>query len=300
MGHVNHGKTSLINCIKSSNIKTKEIGNITQNINAYNIKNKYGKLTLLDTPGHYTFTDMRKKSINISDLIILLIAIDDGIMPQTIEIIKYANKKKVPILIALNKIDKINYLENINTIKNKIINNNLISNKLFKKNIFIKISTKKKIGINKLIKYIFIKSKLIKLKTIINGMASGIILDSNINKNIGPIAKILIKKGTLKKGNIILCNETYGKIKCIFDENKNIINKAKPSMAVEISGFYKIPNIGKKFIVVNNKKQAKKISEIKYKINKEKKLEKIKKKNLKNILLNKNNKNLNIILKTNL
>ncbi len=301
MGHVNHGKTSLIDRIKSSNIQKYEIGNITQNINAYNIKTKFGKLTLLDTPGHYSFTDMRKKSINISDLIILLISIDDGIMPQTKEIIKYANKKQVPIIIALNKIDKINYLENINIIKKNIILNNIISNKLFKKNIFINISTKENIGINKLIKYIFIKSKLINLKTIYNGMASGIILDSNINKNIGPIAKILIKKGTLKTGNIILCGETYGKIKCIFNDNKKIINKAKPSMAVEITGLHNIPKIGKKFIVINNNKQAKKISQIKYKINKEKKLEKIKNKNIKNILSKKNNnKNLNIILKTNL
>ncbi len=302
MGHVNHGKTSLIDCIKLSNIQKNEIGNITQNINAYNIKSKYGKLTLLDTPGHCTFTDMRKKSINISDIVILLIAIDDGIMPQTKEIIKYSNKKKVPILIVLNKIDKINYLHNINIIKKSININYILPNKLFKKNIFIKISTKNNIGINKLIKNIFKISKLLKLKAFINGMASGIILDSSINKNIGPIAKILIKNGTLKKGDIILCNEIYGKIKCIFNDKK-IIKKAKPSMAVEISGLSNIPKIAEKFIVVNNKKKAKKISEIKYKINKEKKLEKIKNKNINNILINKNknnNHNLNIILKTNL
>ncbi len=301
MGHVNHGKTSLIDCIKLSNIQKKEKGHITQNINAYNIKSKYGKFTLLDTPGHCAFTDMRKKAIKISDIIILVISIDDGIMPQTKEIIEFSNKNKIPTIIALNKIDKINYLENIKIIKKNIIENNLIFNKILKKNIFIKISTKSNVGINKLIKYIFKISKLINLKTPINGMASGIILDSNINKNIGPIAKILIKKGTLKKGNIILCNETYGKIKCIYN-NKKVIKKAKPSMAIEISGLYNIPKIGEKFIIVNNKKKAKKITEIKYKINKEIKLEKIKNKNINNILTNKNDhtNNLNIILKTNL
>ncbi len=300
MGHVNHGKTSLINYIKSSNKKIKEYGNITQNINTYNIKTKLGKLTILDTPGHSTFIDMRKRGINISDIIILLIAIDDGIMPQTLEVIKYANKNHVPIIITINKIDKINYLHNIKKIKEEIYKYNLIYKNIQFSKIFIKISTKNKIGIKKLIKYIFIKSKSINLNTIYNGMASGIILDSRINKNIGTITKILIKKGTLKTGNIILCNETYGKIKCILN-NKKKIKKATPSMIIEILGLSNIPKLGEKFIIVNNKKLAKKISLLKYKKNKQKKLEKIKKKQINNFLLKKNKINkLNIIIKTNL
>ncbi len=292
MGHVNHGKTSLINCIKKLNKQkkiNKEIGNITQNINSYNIKTKKGKLTILDTPGHSTFIDIRKKVINISDIIILLISIDDGIMPQTKEIIKYSNKKKKPIIIVLNKIDKINYINNIKKIKNKI--------KKYKiKYKFIKISTKNKIGINKLIKEIFKISKKIKFTSTIDEMSSGVVLDSSINKNIGPTAKILIKNGILKKGDIFLCKETYGKIKSIYNNNK-IIKKAKPSMTVEISGISNTPKLGEKFITNNNKKLSKKIANYLETKKKQKKLKKNRNKSIKDIFKIKDKKT-NIIIKT--
>ncbi len=300
MGHVNHGKTSLIDCIKSSKLVNDEVGNITQHINAYNIIHKLGKFTLLDTPGHETFFDMRKRGIKLADLIILIIAIDDGIMPQTIEIIKYNIKFKIPIIIAINKIDKINYLNNIKTIKQKLQFYNILPKKLGGNNIFVKISTKKNLGINKLINSIFNISFNLKLKTNINQMAEGIILDSSINKNIGFISKILIKKGTLKINDIILCDDSYGKIKNIWNDNNIKIYSASPSMAITISGINKQTKLGKKFIIINNLKEAKKLSNIKLIINKEKKWNNITNNNLNNFkTLKPQNNKLNILLKTN-
>ncbi len=296
MGHVNHGKTSLIDCIRSSNIIDKEIGNITQYIHGYNIKTKLGRLTLLDTPGHSTFKNMRKRGIKITDLIILVIAIDDGIMPQTIEILEYANKYNVPILIILNKIDKKNYLNNIKKIKQQLYKFNILDTKLGGKNIFIKISTKFKKGINKLIKNIFIESKKLNLKTRINGMSNGIIIESGINTKIGPTAKILIKKGTLKLNDIFWSNETWGQVKFIYNNNIKI-NQATPSMVVEIAGLSNIPKINKKFFVIKNKKIAKKISKIKFNLNKEIKFNKQKKNNNCTFNIN-NNKKINLIIKT--
>ncbi len=296
MGHVNHGKTSLIDCIRSSNIIDKEIGNITQYIHAYNIKTKLGHLTLLDTPGHSTFKNMRKRGIKITDLIILVIAIDDGIMPQTIEILEYANKYNVPILIVLNKIDKKNYLNNIKKIKLQLYKFNILDIKLGGKNKFIKISTKFKKGINKLIKNIFIESNKLNLKTRINGISNGIIIESGINTKIGPTAKILIKKGTLKINDIFWSNETWGQIKFIYNNNIKI-NKATPSMVVEIAGLSNIPKINKKFFIIKNKKIAKKISKIKFNLNKEIKFNKQKQNN--NCIFDINNdKKINLIIKT--
>ncbi len=294
MGHVNHGKTSLVDCIRKSKKKiiNNEEGNITQNINSYNIKTKLGKLTILDTPGHSTFINMRKRGINISDIIILVIAIDDGIMPQTKEIIKYSKKYNIPTIISLNKIDKTNYLNNIKNIKKKL-------KKYNNKYKFVKISTKNKKGINNLIKKIFKISKKLKLKTYTDIMASGIIIDSSINKNIGPTAKILIKKGILKQGDILLCDEIYGKIKSIYNDKNKIIKKAKTSMSVEISGISNIAKLGKKFITNNNIKLSKKIANLKKIINKEKKLKKKKNIYKKNIFNTKKCNKINIIIKTN-
>ncbi len=297
MGHVNHGKTSLIDCIKNTKLVDKEKGNITQNINAYYINNKYEKLTIIDTPGHSIFSDMRIIGINITDIIILIIAIDDGIMKETKEIINYSKKYNIPIIIVLNKIDKKEYINNIEKIKKKIYKYNIINNKLNKNNIFIKISTKLKIGIDKLIKNISLKKKKLKLKVNLNTITSGIILESKKDKKRGILTYLIIKKGILKTNDIILCNNKYGKIKAIFNDINKKINYALPSMPVKILGLKYISPSGNKFTIINNIKIVKKIIEYKNK-NKNKIIKNNNNNYNINFFNNKKNK-LNIIIKTN-
>ncbi len=295
MGHVNHGKTSLINCINKK--KKKEKGNITQKINIYFIKTKYGNVTFLDTPGHEVFFDMRKRGINITDIIILVIAIDDGIMPQTIEIIKYSQKYKVPLIIAINKIDKKNYLQNIKIIKKKISIYNIYPKEWGGNNYFIEISTKNNTGINNLIKTIFLESKKIKLNIKKKKPTYGIIIESYIKNKLGIITNIIIKNGTIKIGDIILSGYKYGKIKTIFDNNNNKIKKTKIPMPVKILGFSSLPKSGKKFLIIKNKKIAKKIAQKKKKIHIKKKNEKENKKNIKINFSKFNSKKINLIIK---
>ncbi len=296
MGHVNHGKTSLIDFIRSTKIVEKEEGNITQYINAYYINNKWGKTTLLDTPGHSVFTNMRYRGINIADLILLIISIDDGIMPQTIEIIKYSQKYNIPIIIGLSKIDKKHYLNNINTIKKKISKYNIYPKEWGGKNIFINFSVKKNKGIKNIFKAIKKESKKINLNTNLNELASGYIIESSLDKNKGIITNIIIKNGKLKIGDIIISEKNFGKIKLIYNDKNENIKYALPSMPIKILGLSSISLPGKKFIVLKNKKEIKK--KIK-KINK-KLILKTKKKKNKNIFLQtlKNNKKINFILKT--
>ncbi len=292
MGHVNHGKTSLIDYIRSTNITKTEKGNITQYINAYYINNKFGNITVLDTPGHSIFTNMRSRGINITDIILLIISIDDGIMPQTLEIINYSKKYKIPIIIGLSKIDKTNYLNNINIIKKKISKYNLIPKEWGGKTFFIKFSVKNKKGINNIFNAINKESKILNLNTNINDYASGFIIESSINKQKGIITNILIKNGKLKIGDLIISETHFGKVKSILNDKKEKIKYALPSMPIEILGLSEISLPGKKFIVVKNKKQAKKIIKIKNKNTI------FKKKNIENLFLSKKNKKINILLKT--
>ncbi len=279
MGHVDHGKTSLLDYIKSTNLVNYEKGGITQYINAYYVNTKYGKITFLDTPGHSAFYNMRKRSINITDIAILIIAIDDGIMPQTIEIIKNCKKNNISIIIAINKIDKIDYIDNINIIKKKINKYNIIPEEWGGDNIFVEISTKTGLGINKLIKSIILQSEIMELKTDINKTPSGIILESSTNKYTGPNATILIKNGILKTGDNIICGYKHSKIRYIYNDKGKKIKNISPYIPVKIFGLSEIPPVGKTFNVIKDKKEIRNI--IKYK-----------KKKIQNNTSNKKNTNL--------
>ncbi len=294
MGHVNHGKTTLIKCIIKKKYHYKEPGNITQKINTYFTKTKYGKITILDTPGHAAFKNMRKQVINITDLIVLIIAVDDGIMPQTIEIIKYAQKTKVPIIIAINKIDKINYLENIKNIKKEISQYNLIPKEWGGKNNFLEISTKKKIGINNLIKTIFLEASNNNKKSIKD--TYGVIIESTTEKQ-GIITTLILKKGKLKIGDLILSDYHLGKIKAIFDNNNKKINIIHTFTPVKILGFSSIPSSGKIFTVIKNQKTAKKLIKQRKNIILSKKYIKENKKDIKIKFTQHHNNKLNLIIK---
>ncbi|QJC36599.1 translation initiation factor IF-2 [Enterobacteriaceae endosymbiont of Donacia simplex] len=297
MGHVDHGKTSLLDYIFSSNITSKESGGITQYINAYQIKFNNKKITFLDTPGHESFTSMRLRGVQVTDIIILVIAIDDGVMPQTIEAIKYAKKTKLPIIVVINKIDK--KISNLEQIKNELSRYDIISEEWGGDNIFVKVSAKTGEGINNLLNTILLQAEILELKAINKGIAKGIVIESFLDKGKGPIASVLIKEGMLKKGNIVLCGYTYGKIKGLINYKGLNILQAGPSTPIKIIGLSEIPHAGDNLIVVNNEKQAKEIAS--YRKNKYREIQlSNKQKQFKKVFLDLNNKNIheiNILLK---
>ncbi|QJC29161.1 translation initiation factor IF-2 [Enterobacteriaceae endosymbiont of Plateumaris rustica] len=259
MGHVDHGKTSLLDYIRSSKIVSNEIGGITQNIGAYQVKLKNNKkITFIDTPGHSAFTLMRLRGVQITDIIVLVIAADDGVMPQTIEAIQHAKAAQVPIIIAINKIDKTT--SNIENIKNQLSKHNIISESWGGKNIFVNISAILGTGINNLLDAILLQSEILELKAINKGMAKGIVIESYLDKGRGPIANILVKEGILNKGDVILCGFEYGRIRGLRNEKGIEVLQAGPSTPVEILGLSGIPLTGESLIVVRNEKKAKEVA----------------------------------------
>ncbi|NIH41081.1 MAG: translation initiation factor IF-2 [Buchnera aphidicola (Periphyllus aceris)] len=300
MGHVDHGKTSLLDCIKKTSLVFKEDGGITQSLGAYHVILKDKKITFLDTPGHSAFTKMRENGALITDIIVLIIAADDGVMPQTIEAIKHAQAVKVPMIIAINKIDKNNI--NIDKIKNELMKYNILSEELGGENIFVNISVKLKKGINNLLKNILLQSEILDLSVSYKGMATGVVLESFLDKGKGPISTVIVKEGELKKGDVVLCGLEYGKIRSIIDEKNNNLKKITPSIPVEILGLSGLPLSGDILTVVRNEKQAKEVSLYRKNKQQRKIFSKTKKISLDNLFQEINKKNiseLNIILKSN-
>ncbi|QJC38642.1 translation initiation factor IF-2 [Enterobacteriaceae endosymbiont of Donacia fulgens] len=298
MGHVDHGKTSLLDYILSSNITSKESGGITQYINTYEIKFNNKKITFIDTPGHESFTSMRYRGSQITDIIVLVIAIDDGVMPQTIEAIKHAKKTKVSIIVAINKIDK--KISNFEKIKNELSRYNIISEEWGGENIFIKVSAKTGEGINKLLNAILLQAEILELKSFNEGIAKGIVIESYLDKGKGPIASVIIKEGVLKKGDIVLCGYTFGKIKKLINSKGLDILQAGPSTPIKIIGLSEVPYAGDSLIVVKYEKQAKEIAL--YRKNKYREITLAnKQKKLKKVFSNLDNKNIheiNLLVKT--
>jgi translation initiation factor IF-2 len=293
-GHIDHGKTTLLNYIKKTENPEKEHGGITQYIKAYNIKTEHGNMTLIDTPGHFAFNSIRDKSIQICDIMLLLIAIDDGIKPQTIEAIESAQKYNIPIIIAINKIDK---SDNENK-KEKIISDlskfNLIPEMYGGDTFFSYISAKNGNGIPNLIENIHIQAEILDLKANFDCEAEGIILDNEINQKKGTITSIIVLNGKLKNGDMIKTNKSYGKIKLIIDENK-VLKEATPSMHVKIIGLQHNQEIGSTFKSIIKEKKEKKILQ-----NKNVLLQTDNKKDIESLikkLLSNDQKHLNLIIK---
>jgi len=258
MGHVDHGKTSLLDYIRKSNVISSESGNITQHIGAYSVKTGKGYITFLDTPGHAAFTAMRVRGSLCTDLIVLVVAADDGIMPQTIEAISHARAAKVPILVAINKIDKPNL--DMERIKNQLSQYNLIPEEWGGETIFVNISAKHGTNIDKLLDAILLQSELLELKAFDEGPAEGVVIESKIEKGRGVVATLLVKNGKLKKGNFILAGEEYGKIRLLKDEKMNELEYAKPSMPVEVLGLSYAPLAGNTFTVLKDEARAREIA----------------------------------------
>jgi translation initiation factor IF-2 len=300
MGHVDHGKTSLLDCIRQTSMVLKEEGGITQSIGAYHVVVNNKKITFLDTPGHAAFTSMRARGAQITDIVVLIIAADDGVMPQTVEAIQHAQFAKVPIIVAINKIDKNNI--NIEKINNELMKYNILSEELGGENIFVKISVKLKKGIKKLLNSILLQSEILELSAYSKGMATGIVIESFLEKGRGIVSNIIIKEGELKKGDIVLCGSEYGKIKSIKNEHKKDLLKVGPSIPVEILGLSGLPVSGDILTVVHNEKKAKEVALYRKEKKKQELFLKQKKINLENLFDNINKKNiseLNIILKSN-
>ena len=262
MGHVDHGKTSLLDSLRESNTVSGEYGGITQHIGAYQVKTSENKLiTFIDTPGHAAFTEMRARGSKITDIVVLVVAADDGVKPQTVEAIKHAKAAKVPIIVAINKCDLPE--KNISKIKNEMMQFELIAEELSGDTLFVEVSALKKQNLDKLKESILLQSEILDLKASYSDKASGVVIESKIDKGKGPVSTILISNGKLKRGDYFACGNTWGKIRAMINYEGKIINEAFPSMPVEILGMNSSAFAGAEFLVTPNEEEAKEISKIK-------------------------------------
>ncbi len=258
MGHVDHGKTSVLDVLRSTNVVSGEFGGITQHIGAYQIQTDDNKLTFIDTPGHAAFTEMRARGSKLTDIVVLVVAADDGVKPQTIESIKHAKAANVPIVVAINKCDLPE--ADPQKIKNQLLEHELIAEDLSGDTLMVEISAKTKLNLDKLIESIILQAEILDLKTNFETKATGIVLESKIDVGRGPVATIIVTTGTLKKGDYFVSGLKWGKVRALInDKGKNII-EALPSTPVEVLGINGAAKAGDDFIVLNNEKEAKTLS----------------------------------------
>ena len=260
MGHVDHGKTSLLDSLRDSDVVSGEYGGITQHIGAYQVKTNDKRLiTFIDTPGHAAFTEMRARGSKITDIVVLVVAADDGIKPQTVEAIKHAKAAKVPIIVAVNKCDLPE--KNISKIKNEMMQYELIAEDLSGDTLFVEVSALKKINLDKLKESILLQSEILDLKASYSDKARGVVIESKIDKGKGPVSTILISNGILKRGDYFICGDTWGKIRAMINHEGKIVNEATPSMPVEILGMNSSAYAGAEFMVTKDEDEAKELSE---------------------------------------
>ena len=259
MGHVDHGKTSVLDVLRSANVVSGEFGGITQHIGAYQIKTQDNKLTFIDTPGHAAFTEMRARGSKLTDVVVLVVAADDGVKPQTVESIKHAKAAKVPIVVAINKCDLPE--ADPQKIKNQLLEHELIAEDLSGDTLMVEISTKTKQNLDKLVESIILQAEILDLKTDYESKATGVVLESKIDVGRGPVANIIVTTGTLKKGDFFVSGLRWGKVRAIINDNGQNINEALPSTPVEILGINGAAKAGDDFIVLDSEKEAKTLSE---------------------------------------
>ncbi|VFP88563.1 Translation initiation factor IF-2 [Candidatus Erwinia haradaeae] len=258
MGHVDHGKTSLLDYIRSTKVAVGEVGGITQHIGAYHVETVNGMITFLDTPGHAAFTAMRARGTKVTDIVILVVAADDGVMPQTIEAIQHAKAANVPVVVAVNKCDKVE--SDPDRIKHELTPYGIVAEEWGGENIFINLSAKTGSGIDELLKAILLQAEMLELTAARHGMAGGIVIESFLDKGRGPIATILVREGTIKKGDIVLCGLEYGRIRAMRDELGCEVLTAGPSIPVEILGMSGVPVAGDIATVVRDEKKAREVA----------------------------------------
>ncbi|MDY6861651.1 MAG: translation initiation factor IF-2, partial [Thermodesulfobacteriota bacterium] len=258
MGHVDHGKTSLLDAIRKTKLIESEAGGITQHIGAYVVETKKGKIVFIDTPGHEAFTAMRARGTKITDLVVLVIAADDGVMSQTIEAINHAKAAGVPIIVAINKIDKPG--ADTEKVKRDLANYDLTPEDWGGDTVFVPISAKEKKGIEDLLEYILLQAEILELKVNPNKPAHGVVLESKLDRGKGPIATILIQEGTLRIGDSFISGASFGKVRAMTNDKGNRVSEAKPFYPVEVQGLSSVPDAGELFVVVKDERKARQIS----------------------------------------
>ena len=259
MGHVDHGKTSLLDAIRETGVVATEAGGITQAIGASVVHINGRQITFIDTPGHETFTAMRARGAQITDVIVLVVAADDGVMPQTIESMNHAKAANVPIVVAVNKIDKPG--ANPDRVRQELVEHGVIPEEWGGENMFVNVSAKKRIGIDDLLETIILQADVLELKANPDTIASGFVIEAKLDKGRGPVATVLVNRGTLHKGDYIVVGTSYGRVRSLIDPKGNVVETAKPSDPVEVLGLNSVPHAGDEFAVMEDEREARNLAE---------------------------------------
>ncbi|MGY1457794.1 MULTISPECIES: translation initiation factor IF-2 [unclassified Luteimonas] len=259
MGHVDHGKTSLLDYIRRTRIATGEAGGITQHIGAYHVETPNGVVSFLDTPGHAAFSSMRARGAKITDIVILVVAADDGVMPQTIEAIQHAKSARVPLIVAINKIDKSE--ADPSRIKNELLAHDVVSEEFGGDTQMVELSAKTGDGIDDLLDAINLQAEVLELRAIPEGRASGTVIESSLDKGRGPVATVLVQQGQLNKGDFVVCGVEFGRVRALFDETGSQVPSAGPSIPVQVLGLSGVPDAGDDFVVVDDERLAREVAQ---------------------------------------
>jgi translation initiation factor IF-2 len=258
MGHVDHGKTSLLDAVRETKVTETEAGGITQHIGAYKVNHKGKDITFLDTPGHEAFTLMRARGAKVTDIVVLVVAADDGVMPQTVEAINHAKAANVPIVVAVNKIDKPE--ANVGKVKNELSERGIIPEEWGGHNIFVEVSAKQRVAIDSLLEMILLQSEVMELQANPDREARGTVIEAKIDRGRGPVATLLVQTGTLKVSDALLSDKHFGRVRALIDDSGRRILSAGPSTPVEVLGFSEVPSAGEKFSIVEDEKRARQVA----------------------------------------
>ena len=258
MGHVDHGKTSLLDYIRRTKVASGEAGGITQHIGAYHVQTPRGTVTFLDTPGHEAFTAMRARGAQVTDIVVLVVAADDGVMPQTIEAIHHAKAAGVPIVVAVNKIDK--HEANPEKVKQELVAQSVVPEEYGGDSPFVPVSAKTGKGIDELLEQVLLQAEVLELKAPVESPAKGLVIEARLDKGRGPVATVLVQSGTLKRGDVVLAGTSFGRVRAMLDENGSTVGEAGPSIPVEIQGLSDVPAAGEEVIALGDERKAREIA----------------------------------------
>jgi len=259
MGHVDHGKTSLLDYIRRTNVAAGEAGGITQHIGAYHVQTPRGVVTFLDTPGHEAFTAMRARGAKVTDLVILVVAADDGVMPQTVEAINHAKAAQVPLVVAINKIDKGE--ANPEKVKQELLQHGVVPEEFGGDAPFVLVSAKTGQGVDALLEHVLLQAEVLELKAPVDAPARGVVIEARLDKGRGPVATVLVQSGTLKRGDVVLIGPVYGRVRAMLDENGLPLESAGPSIPVEVQGLSEVPNAGEEMTTLADERKAREIAQ---------------------------------------
>jgi translation initiation factor IF-2 len=258
MGHVDHGKTSLLDFIRRTKVAAGEAGGITQHIGAYHVETPRGVITFLDTPGHEAFTAMRARGVKVTDIVVLVVAADDGVMPQTIEAINHAKAAEVPLVVAINKIDK--HEANPEKVRQELLGHGVVPEDLGGDSPIVPVSAKTGEGIDMLLEQVLLQAEVKELKAPVAAPAKGVVIEARLDKGRGPVATLLVQSGTLNRGDVVLTGAVYGRVRAMLDENGKPVQSAGPSIPVEVQGLSDVPHAGAEMVVITDERKAREIA----------------------------------------